>query len=323
MLPLSWNRGKERIKCRSYMNGWAMFDLNHFRCFVSIVESGSLTAASRNLNVPKSTISHHLRQLEMSLGVRLINRTSRSLSLTDAGELFYRHGLATLERANLAESAVRQRLVEPSGTIRFTTAVATSLYALRPILPHFIRRFPKVRVIQHTSDDQIDIVGGSYDLAVRAHGGPLLDSTLVQRALASAPWFLFAGSDYLNRCGVPLAPEDLAGHDTLIMLRSGHPVGWKLTHPTRGEVVVPAQPRLAGNDMVTLKHAAQDGLGIVALPDYVCREDVRSGALRRILPDWLAGETNITAVIPFRHGLLPSVRAFVDFLVEDIPKIIG
>jgi DNA-binding transcriptional LysR family regulator len=300
-----------------------MLDLNDFRYFVRIAECGGITAASRNLNVPKSTVSHRLQQLETSLGVRLVNRTSRSLSMTDAGDLFYRHAVAMLERADLAESAVRERLMEPSGTIRFTTAVATSLFALRPMLSDFIRRHPKVNVILHTSDDQVDIVGGSYDLAVRAHTGPLSDSTLVQRILAPAPWFLFAGPAYLERRGVPLTPEDLAGHDTLIMLRPGFPIAWKLNHPTRGEVVVPIEPRLASNDMVMLKQAAQDGLGIVALPGYVCREDMNSGALRRILPEWLAGEARITAVIPFRHGLLPSVRAFLDFLVEEFPKIVA
>src|ERR1700744_2307238 len=137
-----------------------MLDLNDFRYFVRIVDCGGLTAASRHLDMPKSTISHRLQQLEEALGVRLINRTSRSLSMTDAGALFYRHAVETLEHADLAESAVRERLLQPSGTIRFTTAVATSLYALRPILPEFIRRHPKIQLIQHTSDEQTDIVGG-------------------------------------------------------------------------------------------------------------------------------------------------------------------
>jgi DNA-binding transcriptional LysR family regulator len=300
-----------------------MLDLNDFRYFVRIVECGGLTAASRNLDVPKSTVSHRLQQLEAALGVRLINRTSRSLSMTDAGDLFYRHAVATLERAELAETAVRERLVEPSGTIRFTTAVATSLFAMRQILPDFIRRYPKISVVQYVSDDQVDIVGGSYDLALRAHTGPLSDSTLVQRTLAPVPWFLFAAPDYLQHHGVPLTVDDLAGHDTLIMLRHGNPLAWTLKHPTQGQVVVPLKPRLAGNDIVTLKQAAQDGLGIVALPNYVCRDDVRLGNLQRILPDWLAGEANITAVIPFRHGMLPSVRAFLDFLVERIPAVVS
>ena len=299
-----------------------MLDLNDFRYFVRIIDSGGVTAASRHLNVPKSTVSHRLQQLEASLGVRLVNRTSRSLSMTDVGHLFYRHAVEMLEQADRAESAVRERLLEPSGTIRLTTAVATSLFAMRPILPEFIRRYPKINVFLHTSDEQIDIVGGSYDLAVRAHTGPLSDSTLVQRTLAPAPWFLFASPKYLGHRALPLGPEGLADHDTLIMSRPGHPTTWKLKHPTRGELVVPVEPRLAGNDLVMLKQAAVDGLGIVALPGYVCREEVASGELRRILPEWLAGEANITAVIPFRHGLLPSVRALLDFLIAEIPKTI-
>lgn len=298
-----------------------MLDLNDFRYFVRIVECGGVTAASRNLNVPKSTISHRLQQLETTLGVRLINRTSRSLSMTDAGELFYRHAVTTLEHADRAESAVRERLVEPSGTIRFTTAVATSLFVIRPILPEFIRRHPKISVILHTSDDQIDIVGGSYDLAVRAHSGPLSDSTLVQRTLALAPWLLFAAPDYLDRRGRPVRPEDLEGHDKLIMLRPG-PTIWKLKHPTQGEAIVPVEARLAGNDIMVLKQAVQEGLGIVSLPSYVCRDEVRSGTLQRVLPEWTEAEAAITAVIPFRHGLLPSVRTFVNYLIEEIPKLV-
>jgi DNA-binding transcriptional LysR family regulator len=141
--------------------------------------------------------------------------------------------------------------------------------------------------------------------------------------LAPAPWFLFASPSYVERHGMPLAPEDLAEHDTLVMLRHNSPMTWKLKHPTHGETVVPLKPRLAGNDIVTLKQAAQNGLGIVALPAYVCAEDMRSGTLQRVLPDWLAGEASITAVIPFRHGMLPSVRAFLDFLAERIPQVVA
>ena len=299
-----------------------MLDLNDFRYFVRIVESGNLTAASRTMNVPKSTVSFRLQQLETTLGVRLINRTSRSQSMTDAGALFYEHAVAMLERAELAETLVRERLSEPSGTVKFTTAVATSLFALRPILPEFIRRYPKIQIVQHTSDDQVDIVGGSYDLAIRAHTGPLSDSTLVQRVLAPAPWFLFAAPAYVDQRGRPQVPDELPAHDLLSMLRPGHPGSWKLSHAIQGQKVVAFEPRLSGNDLVMLKQAAEDGIGIVALPAYVCRAEERAGKLLRILPDWSAGEANITAVIPFRHGLLPSVRVFVDYLVAEVPKLV-
>jgi DNA-binding transcriptional LysR family regulator len=243
--------------------------------------------------------------------------------MTDAGELFYRHAIVMLEQADHAENAVRERLSEPSGTIRFTTAVATSLYALQPLLSEFIRRYPKIRLIQYTSDDQADIAGGSYDLAIRAHTGPLTDSQLVQRTLAPAPWFLYAGPAYLSQRGVPTAPEDLAGHDTLIMMRPGRQPSLRLCHAAGQEVMIPVEPRLASNDIVMLKQAAIDGLGIVALPAYVCRAEVAAGQLVRLMPEWLAGEASITAVIPFRHGVLPSVRVFLDYLVEHIPKTVA
>ncbi|SCX72554.1 LysR substrate-binding domain-containing protein [Variovorax sp. EL159] len=299
-----------------------MLDLNDFRYFVRIVESGGLTAASRRMNVPKSTVSYRLQQLETSLGVRLINRTSRSQSMTEAGELFYRHAVATLERADLAESSVRERLAEPSGTIRFTTAVATSLFVMRYVLPAFLRRYPKVRVIQHTSDEPADIGGGSFDLAIRAHTGPLSDSTLVSRVLAPAPWFLFAAPEYLAQRGEPVSPEDLTSHDTLAMLHRDRPMAWKLRHPTHGEFIAPLEPRVGGNDLLMLMQAAREGLGIAALPGYVCREDAETGKLRQILPDWRAGEASITAVTPHRNGMLPSVRVFLDFLIEEVPKIV-
>lgn len=300
-----------------------MLDLNDFRYFVRIVESGGVTAASRNLDVPKSTVSHRLQQLEVALGVRLLNRTSRSFSLTDAGQLFHEHAVAMLERAELAETAVRERLVEPSGVVRFTTAVATSLYAIRPVLPAFLHDHRRIRIVQHTSDEQVDIVGGSYDLAIRAHGGPLSDSSLVQRALAPAPWFLFAAPSYLGQRGTPSGPEELSTHDKLAMTRPGHPLAWKLQHTNRGEVTLPLEPRIAGNDLVMLKAAARDGLGIAALPAYICRDEIQTGSLRRVMPDWRAGDATITVVIPFRHGLLPSVRAFIDFLTAEIPKVVG
>jgi DNA-binding transcriptional LysR family regulator len=300
-----------------------MLDLNDFRYFVRIVDCRGLTAASRDLNVPKSTVSHRLQQLEAGLGVRLINRTSRSMSVTDAGEHFYRHAVSMLEHARLAENTVRGRLAEPSGTIRFTSAVATSLFALQPILPDFIGRYPKIHLVQHTSDDQVDIVGAGYDVAIRAHSGPLSDSMLVQRTLAPASWYLFASPDYIGRRGLPLTPQDLAQHDTLSMLRPGHPSTWKLMHSTIGEVVIPIAPRFTGSDLMMLMEAARSGLGIVALPSYVCRAELATGSLRPILPDWSAGQASISAVVPFRNGLQPSVRVFLDYLAGQVPRIVA
>jgi DNA-binding transcriptional LysR family regulator len=162
-------------------------------------------------------------------------------------------------------------------------------------------------------------------VAVRAHSGPLPDSTLVARTLAPAPWYLFAGAAYLDAHGAPRTPKDLAKHPSLFMMRFNVAPEWRLRRVSDAgqEVVVRLAPRLIHSDMVGLKQAAVAGLGIVALPGYVCRVDVRSGALRRVLADWIAGDSTLTALVPHRQGLLPAVRAFVDCLATEVPKMVA
>ena len=301
-----------------------MLDLNDFFYFVQVVDRGGFTSAGRTLHMPKSTLSHRVQELETNLGVRLLNRTSRRFGVTDAGEEFYRHAVAMLREAEEAESAIRYRLREPSGTVRCTAAVATMQFAMRDIVADFLVSYPKVSVVAHATDQTVDIVGENFDVAVRAHSNPLPDSTLVQRTLAPAPWFLFAGSAYLSATPTPQRPLDLEKHPSLFMMRTGVAPVWRLRRSSqvKDEVVMPLTPRLLSDDMIGLKQAAIAGLGIVALPGYVCREEVHSGALQRVLPAWLAGDSTITALIPYRRGLLPSVRVFVDHLTAEFPKTV-
>ena len=304
--------------------GSPVLDLNDFFYFVQVVDRGGFTAAGRTLRIPKSTLSHRIQQLETDLGVRLLNRTSRRLGMTDAGEEFYRHAVVMLREAELAETGIRHRLNEPTGTVRCTAAMATMQFAMRDIVADFLVRYPKVNVVAHATDENVDIVGENYDIAIRAHSDPLPDSTLVQRTLTPAPWFLFAGSAYLDANEAPQTPEDLKSYPSLFMMRTGVAPVWRLRHSTQAkdEVVMQLTPRLLSDDMIALKQAAIAGVGVVALPGYVCREDVRSGALRRVLPTWLAGDSTITALIPYRRGLLPSVRVFMDHLTAELPKAV-
>ena len=302
-----------------------MLDLNDFFYFVQVVDRGGFTAASRTLRLPKSTLSHRIRELEASLGVRLLNRTSRRFAMTDAGGEFYRHATEMLQQAEQAEASIRHRLSEPIGTVRCTAGTASMQFALRGPIADFLARYPKVSIVAHATDQNVDIVGENYDVAVRAHSDPLPSSTLVQRRLAPAPWLLFAGAAYLDANGSPRTPEDLRKHSSLFMMRTGISPTWRLRHSSerKREIVVPLTPRLMTNDMVGLKQAAIAGLGIVALPGYVCREELRSGALRRVLPTWLAGDSTLTALLPYRQGLLPSVRAFVEHLAVQLPKAVA
>jgi len=183
-----------------------VLDLNDFFYFVQVVDRGGFTAAGRTLRIPKSTLSHRIQQLESKLSIRLLNRTSRRFAMTDAGEEFYRHAVVMLREAELAETAIRHRLNEPTGTVRCTAAVATMQFAMRNIVPDFLLRHPKVNVLAHATDQNVDIIGENYDVAIRAHSDPLPDSTLVQRTLTPAPWLLFAGSAYLNAREAPQTP---------------------------------------------------------------------------------------------------------------------
>jgi DNA-binding transcriptional LysR family regulator len=297
-----------------------MLDLKDVFYFVQVVDRAGFTAAGQSLRLPKSTLSHRVQELENSLGVRLINRTSRHFAMTPMGTEFYQYAVSLLQSAEIAQEAVRQRLSEPSGVVRITTAVEIAQFALRDLLPVFLRDHPKVGIVEIATDKLIDIVGDGFDIAIRGHTTPLQSSNLVQRSIASVPWCLFAGRGYLEATKAPRSPQELATHATLSMVRSG-PAQWVLSGPGSEQVEVPIEPRFQSNNMVTLKEAARANLGIAALPGYICREELRDGTLQQILPGWIAADARISALIPYRTGLLPAVRSLVDFLAAEIPKV--
>lgn len=299
-----------------------MLDLKDLLYFVQSVDRGGFSAAGRSLRIPKSTVSHRVQQLEETLGVRLVNRTSRRFGLTEIGREFYENALATLEQAEITEASIRQHLSEPSGVISLTTPVAIAQFALRDLLPRFLAQYPKVRIVQHATDVQVDIVAEGFDLALRGHSQPLPSSTLIQRKIADVPWLLFAGSEYLDRAGTPKKPSELTEHAAIAMGREAAAT-WRLQRPRSQDVVIAIEPRFTSNDMVALKQAACAGLGVVALPAYVCWPEVEAGQLRQVLPGWVAANSSVTALIPYRRGLLPAVRALVDFLAAEFPQAVA
>jgi DNA-binding transcriptional LysR family regulator len=300
-----------------------MIDLNDFRYFVHIVDRGGFTAASAALDVPKSTLSHRVMKLEEDLGVRLLNRTSRHVAATEAGRDFYHHAVDVLRKAEMAETIVRRRLSEPSGVVRVTAGIATMRYALNDLIADFLVKFPKVDLVAQATDVAVDIIRENFDVAIRGHSDPLPDSNLVRRTLMTQDFHLFAGVDYLSRHGEPETPQDLRQHASLFMMRERVPSTWRLRHSSQDldDVILDLEPRLMTDDVSGLQNAAIAGLGIVALPRYMCRDAVRRGTLRLILPEWTAGTGMMTALVPYRQGMLPSVRAFIDHLSTEIPKL--
>jgi DNA-binding transcriptional LysR family regulator len=303
-----------------------MIDLNDIRYFVEVVDRNGFSAAGRALGVPTSTMSHRIRELERELGVALLARSSRSVSVTDAGAEFYQHAAAMLERAQDAENAIRQRMSEPAGRVRYTAAIAIAQYAMPGMVTTFLSRFPKITLEQHATDRYADLVMDRYDVAIRGHSGPLANSMLVQRPLADVPWHLFGSPGYLAERGRPSAPVELNEHSSLFMFRESVEPAWTLVEetPEAKEVTVsPLNPRMLAACTTTLKAAACAGFGIVGLPAYICRDEVRAGALTRVLPGWLAARSTITALTPNRRGMAPAVRTFLDHLASEFPKAVG
>jgi DNA-binding transcriptional LysR family regulator len=301
-----------------------MLDLNDVYYYAQVVEHQGITAAARALDLPKSSISRRILALEESLGARLIQRTSRRFVVTEIGAEFHRHALAMLVEAEAAESVVRRRAAEPSGTIRFTCPVAFAQLALAELIPRFMAAYPRVHIVQHATNRYVDPVQEGFDLCLRAHAEPLPDSSLVQRSIAQIPWHLFAGPSYVARNGMPSEPNALLEHDGIALGGAQESYAWCLrdARHTNSVIAVPFMPSLLSDDMATLKAAACAGLGIVALPGYVGSGEVERGKLVRVLPQWIAGLATMSVLIPSRRGLLPSVGVFVEFLAEHVPAAV-
>ncbi|RVJ29469.1 LysR substrate-binding domain-containing protein [Sinorhizobium medicae] len=293
-----------------------MANLNDFTFFVHVVDHHGFAPAARALNVPKSTLSKRVAELERNLGVRLINRTSRHFAVTETGKDFYRHAAAMMIEAEAAENVVRGRLAEPNGTVRITASVPTVQLSLAPILPQLALAYPKLRVTLHATDRFVDIIQEGFDLAVRDHFAPLPDSGLVQRRVGTQAKLIVASPLYLHRNGTPERPEDLDRHDGLLTSLASE--GWMMERADGSTVSVSPKPRFVADESRVLREAALAGLGITTLPGKLCQQEIESGTLIRILPGWTAGKVVTTILMPHRRGQLPSVRATVDFIAERL-----
>lgn len=295
-----------------------MLNLNDLFVFVQVVKHGGVAAAGRALGVPKSTLSKRLSELEKAIGVRLIQRTSRSFAVTEIGRDFHRHAAAMLIEAEAAEDVIKGRLAEPSGTVRITASLPIAQFRLAPLLPRLAVTYPKIRVVLDVSDRLVDIVQEGFDIAIRNHFAPLPDTDLVQRRIHDDPAWLVASADYIGKKGMPSRPGEANGLDGLMASPSDRV--WTL-HDGQGAVAdVEPLPRYVANETVSLLEAAKAGLGVACLASSFCARLIESGALVRILPGWTARGVTTTLLMPHRRGLLPSVRVVADHLIDELSR---
>ncbi|ABC91328.1 probable transcriptional regulator protein, LysR family [Rhizobium etli CFN 42] len=286
-----------------------MLDLNDIVIFARVVEAGSFTVAARLLAMPKTTVSRRIAALEREFGVRLLQRTTRSLRLTDAGRLYYEESseaLRTLEQANLRLAEAR---AEPAGTIRISAPVGFGGHFLAAAIFDFLAAYPKTKVELRLTDDRLNLIENGIDLAFRT--GILEDSTLIARKLGSTYRILCASPGYLARCGTPGRPADLTAHDCVIAGPSAANAPWVLEGADIRETVT-VSGRFAANEMQAVMAAAIAGYGIAQLPHGVAEACIADGRLRRVLDGYTTPAGGLHVVYPSSQHLSPLVKAFID-----------
>jgi DNA-binding transcriptional LysR family regulator len=295
-----------------------MQDLNDIAYFAEVVDRGGFAAAGRALGLPKSKLSRRVAELEQRLGVRLLQRTTRKLSLTEAGELYHRHAVAMREEAEAAEDAVAMVQNEPRGTIRVTCPVTLAQTTVGPILPKFMQDHPHVRVDMIVTNRVIDLLQEGVDIALRVRATVDDSGSLIVKRIAPTNAVLVASPQLLAREGRPQGTDDLHKLPTVAMSAADGRASWQLQGPHGREFTLQHKPRMTADDLLTLRYFVIEGTGMCVLPDYMCHRDIREGKLEEVLPGWAPPTAIIHAVFPSRRGLVPAVRRFLDFLGENV-----
>lgn len=292
-------------------------ELEEIVAFLRVAETGSFTAAGERLGLPKSTVSRRVARLEAKLGVQLVHRTTRSLALTEAGNLFHEQASRALAALEEAAHVARAGRESPRGHLRLTAPYDVGAGSLAPLVAAFTRQHPEVTVEVILTDSTLDLVAEGIDLALRG-AAVLPDSSLVGRKLASLEFWLVASPAYLKQRGTPRSPAELRNHD-LALLRANHGRGKLQLHLADGsseELVVRAA--VSANGFGFLRAAALADGHLAMLPDIYAAPELRAGRLVRVLPAYTVGTGNMFLVHPAAKVLPAKARAFRDFLLEHL-----
>jgi DNA-binding transcriptional LysR family regulator len=298
-----------------------MQDLNDLYYFSQVVEQGGFSAASRALGIPKSRLSRRIALLEERLGVRLLQRTTRRLRLTSAGERYLHYCLEMASSARAADDAMQQLKSEPSGRVTVSCPIAIAQQMLAPLLPEFMATWPDVDVQLLVTNRRVDLIKEGVDLALRVRYKLDTDPEMIVRRFGLSAGQMVASPGYLERHGMPQSPQDLTSHSLLNFAPAGSDAPWELHGPDNAHLTVPVHAKLTCDDFVVLVEAAVRGRGIALLPTVSCESEIRRGQLIRVLPDWHCGEGIVHCLYPSRHGMTPAVRALLEFFSERLPPI--
>lgn len=298
-----------------------MHDLNDLYYFAKVVEHRGFAAAGRALNVPKSKLSRRVRKLEDELNASLLVRSSRAFAITDVGERFYEHCRAMLIEAETAVETVALFQSEPCGSIKLSCPIGLLNFHVGEILADFMHMYPQVSVHLDATNRRVDVLGEGFDLALRVRPFPLDDSDLVLKVLSSREQCLVAAPSLLAHHGMPASPQELTKFPSLARDNPNESHMWVLHNAHEEELKVVQTPRYTTTDMLALKQAALKGVGIVQLPSLMLLDELASGELVSLLDGWRPRTEVIHLVFPSRRGMLPSVRALIDYLAIRYEQI--
>ena len=290
-----------------------MDQLEAMRTFVRVVDSGSFSAVAREAGIGQPAVSKQIAALEARLGAQLLRRTSRSLSVTEAGQDFYESAVRLIDDLETAVSRIGRGQMAPAGLIRVTVAPVFGRVHLLPRLGEFFARFPDIVVEIVVTDRTVDLVQEGVDVAI--HNGPLTDSSLVARKIAATPVVTVATPEHLERNGEPGSPNDLEGRECITFVSGGGTWPWRFKGKF-GEIVHQPKGHLRTNDAEQIRAAVLAGLGLAHAPGWLFAREIATGEVRRILRKYERDPLSISAVHPGGRRLATKVRVFVDFLAE-------
>ncbi len=287
--------------------------------FIAVADTGSMTRAGERLGLSPAVVSKRIATLESRLGVRLLNRTTRRVALTDEGRIYLDRARSIVEQVEDVEAALRGRQTEPRGVLRVTAPASFGRSHISPWVPEFLNTYPGIELHLHLSDKLVDIVEEGVDVAIRI--GEMRDSSLVARRLAPNRRVLCASPEYIAKRGTPSRPDDLVDHDCLMFndWRATHQ-SWRFKGP-KGQFSVRVSGRMVCDISEVLRDAAIGGVGIAMVSVWVVADDITAGRLVTVLDEYPLTDADIHAVYPHRRGLSPKARVWIEFLANKFGPV--
>lgn len=289
--------------------------LTALQVFRTVAELGSFAQASRKLGLSPAAISKNVAELEKHVGTRLIHRTTRRMSLTEAGRTYLEHVVRGLDALAEADREIDSGNGNPTGLLRVSAPFTVGLTRLSAAIPAFLARYPDLKLDFHLDDRRVDIVKDGYDLVIRG-SDTLEDSSMVARKLTVMQHVLCAAPAYFQARGKPATPQDLRSHECIRFSLSGHADVWEF-HKGQQRVAIPVNARYSVTSSLAIRDALRAGFGISLIPYPYVADDLKRGILEPVLADWNTVETTLYAIFPTRQLLAPKIRVFLDFVIDE------